>query len=271
LPEAITTLFIESSCHTWNLWLPNLVYLHEQDRRARHAAAAHVRLIMSTYPFRVRQVQDRLRYHSAVPVLLSSCLAVGLLAGRAYRGHSIAFGFLVWNLILAWIPYLSSLWADYLHARHPGRWWQLLLPGALWLAFFPNAPYIITDFWHLRERAPIPLWYDIGLLSAFALTGLFLAVYSLRTMQRLVRSYVGLFPSWLFAAAVLGLGGLGVYLGRFLRWNSWDLLLNPQSVWADVTARLADPLGHPQTFGVTILFAAILWVCYLALAPREPA
>ena len=71
--------------------------------------------------------------------------------------------------------------------------------------------------------------------------------------------------------ALLGLAGLGVYLGRFLRWNSWDLFLHPRGVLSDVVTRLADPLAHPQALGVTCLFAAILFVCYLALAPREPA
>lgn len=208
--------------------------------------------------------------HSMVPALLSSLLAAALLAARMGRSHSVTFGFLYWNLFLAWVPYLSSLWADHLHRRHPGRWWLLLAPGALWLAFFPNAPYLVTDFWHLQPREA-PFWFDIGMLSMFALSGLFLAVFSLRAMQGLVRQYAGAFLSWLFALSVLGLGGLGVYLGRFLRWNSWDLLLNPHAVLADVATRLADPLSHPQTYGVTLLFAALLLVSYLALASRELA
>jgi uncharacterized membrane protein len=226
---------------------------------------------MSLQVRRLRRAHRRLVHHSVYPALLSSFLATALFAGRVYRSHGITFAFLLWNLILAWIPYLCSLWADHLHRRHPRRWWYLLVPSALWLTFFPNAPYMVTDFWHLRARAPIPLWYDIGLLSAFALTGLFLAVFSLRTMQNLVRKYTGAIASWLFVTATLALGGLGVYLGRFLRWNSWDLVLHPQSVLADVAVRLADPLSHPQTYGVTFLFAAILFVCYLALASAESA
>lgn len=220
---------------------------------------------------RVRRVHRFLARQSLYPILLSSSLAVVLFAGRVFRSQSFTYRFLVWNLILAWIPYLASLWGAHLHRRHPRRWWYLLLPGLLWLTFFPNAPYIVTDFWHLQERAPVPIWYDIGLLSAFALTGLFLAVYSLRTMQKLVRHYLGTLLSWLFALAALGLGGLGVYLGRFLRWNSWDLLLHPQGVLADVAVRLVHPLSHPQTFGVTFLFGALLLVCYLTLTSREPA
>lgn len=217
----------------------------------------------SIYAFLVR--------HSGVPVVLSSSLAVALFAGRVYRSHSATYVFLLWNLFLAWIPYLSSLWAGHLHWRYPRLWWVLVIPGLLWLAFFPNAPYIITDFWHLQERAPIPLWYDLGMLSVFALTGLFLAVFSLRTMQGLVKEYLGAIASWLFVVVVLGLGGLGVYLGRFLRWNSWDLLLNPGGVLADIAIRVADPPSHPRTFCVTLLFAAILFVSYLAFTSRDPA
>ena len=208
--------------------------------------------------------------HALLPVVLSSLLALGLFAARVWRSESVTFRFLVWNLVLAWIPYLCSLWAAHLHRRYPGRWWLLLPAGLSWLAFFPNAPYIVTDFWHLQARPPIPVWYDIGMLSAFALSGLFLAVFSLRIIHDLVRQHVGAVLGWLFAAVALGLGGLGIYLGRFLRWNSWDLVFHPRGVLTDVAVRLADPLAHPQAVGVTVLFAAILFVCYLALGPREP-
>ena len=226
---------------------------------------------MSTQTRRLRQTHHFLLDHSAYPILLSSLLAVALFAGRVYRSYRGTFAFLLWNLFLAWIPYLSSLWAGHIHQNRPRRWWRLLVPGALWLAFFPNAPYIVTDFLHLHERELVPLWYDIGLLMVFAWTGLYLAAFSLRTMQRLVKHYVGPILSWVFVAVVLGLGGLGIYLGRFLRWNSWDLLLRPKSVLYDIATRLAHPLSHPRTFGVTFLFAAILLVCYLTITPREPS
>ncbi len=179
--------------------------------------------------------------------------------------RTLTYAFLVWNLFLAWVPYLSGLWAASLHQRYPARWWMLMIPGALWLSFFPNAPYIVTDFLHLqeRERAPIPLWYDIGMFTVFAWTGLLLAVFSLRTMQTLVKSFLGSAASWLFVIGSLGLSGLGIYIGRFLRWNSWDLLLHPHSVLADVIIRLANPWNHPGTLGVTFLFGAFLLVCYL--------
>jgi uncharacterized membrane protein len=230
------------------------------------------RIVMLIYFHRIRQFHRFLAGQALYPMLLSSGLAVGLFAGRVYLGHTLTYIFLVWNLFLAWMPYLSSLWAAHHHRRHPRRWWSLLIPGALWLIFFPNAPYILTDFLHLRARAPIPIWYDIGMLATFAWTGLFLAVFSLRTMQTLVKSFAGSLVSWLFALTSLGLAGLGIYMGRFLRWNSWDLLFQPRSVLTDLAIRLTNPWDHPGTFGVTLLFAAFLSICYLtftAIPVRE--
>ncbi len=225
---------------------------------------------MSTQVHRLRQAHHFLINQSTYPIVLSTLLAVALFASRVYRSYSGDFAFLLWNLFLAWIPYLSSLWAELLYQSRPRRWWYLLIPGALWLVFFPNAPYIVTDFLHLHEHTRVPLWYDIGMIMVFAWTGLFLASFSLRTMQRLVKHYVGSILSWIFVAAVLGLGGLGIYLGRFLRWNSWDLLLHPKRVLYDVASRLAHPGNHPRAFGVTLLFAAILLICYLTVAPCKP-
>jgi uncharacterized membrane protein len=217
--------------------------------------------------YRVGKLYNFLARLDVYPVLPATLLAVSLFAGRVYLSGRLSYAFLVWNLFLAWIPYLFSLWAVSLYRSRPGRWWSLLIPGALWLLFFPNAPYILTDFFHLRARQPIPIWYDVGMLAVFAWAGLFLAIFSLRSMQVVVKALLGSLASWLFVLGSLGLGGLGVYIGRFLRWNSWDLLLQPQQVLADVAAQLANPRNHPGAFGVTLLFAAFLFVCYLTLTP----
>jgi len=218
--------------------------------------------MLSWFP-RLWSVHRFLARQALYPVVLSSGLACGLFASRVYLSHTFTYAFLVWNLFLAWFPYLSSLWAAHTHWRYPQVWWYLLIPGALWLIFFPNAPYILTDFWHLRARAPIPIWYDIGMLAAFAWTGLFLGVFSLRTMHRLVQRFAGPIVGWLFVLSSIGLGGLGIYLGRFLRWNSWDLFVRPGRVLTDVVVRVLNPWSYPGAFGVTLLFAAFLLICYL--------
>lgn len=197
-------------------------------------------------------------------VFLSSLLAMSIFSARVFAsGTWRIYANLVWNLGLAWIPYLFSMLAIALHRLYPRRWWLLILPGSIWLAFFPNAAYIITDFLHLHERPGVPVWYDLLLLATFAWTGIFLAVASLRSMQLLVKTYLGDLMSWIFVAGTLSLGSLGIYLGRFERWNSWDLLFHSEHIMADVLGRFADPFSNLRFFGFTILITAFMLVCYL--------
>jgi uncharacterized membrane protein len=196
------------------------------------------------------------------PILMSTLLALVLFAARVLQSQTLTHNNLVWNLFLAWVPYGCSFSASVLDTLAPRRWW-LLLPGALWLIFFPNAPYLITDFQHLADGPYVPLWFDIIMFATFAWTGCFLAIASLRTMQLLVKSYLGWVISWCFAALALGLGGLGIYLGRFSRWNSWDLFLQPKDILLDIASHLVDPLSNLRFFGFTLLFSAFLLVCYL--------
>jgi uncharacterized membrane protein len=218
---------------------------------------------MSHLNKRIRAAHRFLAQHAFYPLLLSSAVACGILVTRVRLSYSLTYAFLVWNLILAWAPYGWSLAAAALHRRRSAAWWQLLVPAALWLLFFPNAAYLVTDFVHLRPKEPIPLWFDIGLLASFAWSGCFLAVASLRAMQALVAAYLGRVVSWLFVAAVFGLNGLGIYLGRFLRWNSWDIFLEPHGVLSDTITIIAHPIENRQATGVICMFGALLFVCYL--------
>ena len=210
----------------------------------------------------ISRIHRILTEHHFYPLVLSSALALGLWAGRSWVWSSRSFWFLAWNLFLAWLPYLCSLWVLSIHRRRPRRWWLLLLPGVVWLLFFPNAPYLVTDLIHLRAYVRVPVWYDIGLFVAFAWAGCFLAVASLHVMHQIIRDYTSRVKSWLIVTGVMGLCGLGVYVGRFLRWNSWDIFLYPADVLGDIAHRLVHPLSHLQAYGVTLLFAAFLFVCY---------
>lgn len=197
------------------------------------------------------------------PILLSTFFSLALLSARVLQSHSFAYRNLIWNLFLAWIPYLFSIWAAALYVSRPGRRWVIIFPGILWLIFFPNAPYIITDFLHLADRPRIPIWYDILMLAAFAWTGFFLAIVSLRTMQIIVKNHFGWFMSWVFAGTALTLGGIGIYLGRFSRWNSWDIFFSPKEILFDVAVRIVNPLSNLNFFGFTTIITAFLIVFYL--------
>lgn len=193
-----------------------------------------------------------------------------LVAFRYARSDTLFFGFLFWNLFLAAVPAMAAwllVWTDHRRAS-----WIVQLPLlAIWLAFLPNAPYLLTDFVHLNERPPIPLWYDIALLASFAGTGLLLGYSSLADVQAVVARRFSAALGWALAAVALLLSGFGIYLGRFLRWNSWDALTAPVQLFADIAARVSDPLSHPRALGVTVIYGVALLLGYIALRVLGPA
>jgi uncharacterized membrane protein len=193
---------------------------------------------------------------------LASGLALTLLAARMLRTESGGFGFLVWNLVLAWVPWLTSLVC--LVSRGPLRW--LCLP--LWLLFFPNAPYLVTDFVHLRSRPPVPVWYDVGMLAAFAWAGLVLGVTSLRAMHGRVEARLGRLLGWIFVATIAGLSGFGIFLGRVLRLNSWDALVEPWGLAHRIGVCLLHPIQYFHAWIVAVLFGGLILVVYSAF--RSP-
>ena len=134
-----------------------------------------------------------------------------------------------------------------------------------WLIFFPNAPYILTDFQHLAHGAwrDVPVWYDVMLLIWFAITGLMLGMVSLFLMQEVIRREFGRWFGWGFVAIVSLLTSMGVYVGRFLRWNSWDIF-NDITGMAQYTLQSAqDP--SLQSIGFTSLFGAFFLFLYITL------
>lgn len=198
----------------------------------------------------------------SLALIALSLAAVGLLAVRIDRVGEPAFVSLTWNLFLAWIPFVLSLCVAAVHGRGGPRplLWVL---GAAWLLFLPNAPYILTDFIHLAPAAGVPLWLDAGLISMFAFTGLLLGYASLYLVQAVVRETAGAFAAWTAALGALGLASVGIYLGRFVRLNSWDFFTNPHHLAYLVRLRLADPFGNPRLIAVVVTSTLMLGAAYL--------
>jgi uncharacterized membrane protein len=200
-------------------------------------------------------------------LLLISLFSLALIIVRALYTNHLAYHFLLWNLFLAWLPLLFAALA----LRWQKRPLLALAAAFLWLLFFPNAPYLVTDLIHLRSYPPVPLWYDLILLLDFALLGLFLGFVSLGMMHSLVNNHFGHIAGWSFVLVSLTLGGLGVFIGRFLRWNSWDLFTRPLSLLIDVSTQLTEP----RTIAVTILLTLLMLFAYIIFsvdftAPAKP-
>lgn len=207
------------------------------------------------------------RQAAVVASLAFATLLCGLMmVARALYVGSVGGLGLQWNLFLAWLPMLSALVAYNLGKRYGKRAWPLILPFLLgWLLFFPNAPYILTDFIHLGSRVGAPWWYDLLMIATYALTGLFLGLVSLYLMQSLIRRAFGAVSSWIFTLFVLALTGFGVYLGRFPRYNSWDLLTDPTALLSDIWLRLSNPLAYSRTFVFSMLFSLSLAAMYFVM------
>ena len=211
-------------------------------------------LLTPTLPF------SRARLTLVFVLAASVALSVLLVIVRVVLTGRLAFLFLIWNLLLAVIPFgISTMLGT---ARGPLRARLLVPAGAMWLLFFPNAPYILTDLFHLSARPGVPLWFDLVLILSFAWNGLMLAYASLSDMQRLVQVRLGFWAGWAFATVALLLSSFGIYLGRYLRFNSWDVLANPLTLFFDIVNRIGHPFLFPGTWGVTLIFGVFLLVGY---------
>jgi uncharacterized membrane protein len=198
-------------------------------------------------------------------LVFASMVCVGLVVARVAWTHNFRYYFLIWNLFLAWLPIVPALFVVDLSRKQPVLNWRLVGLGAVWLLFFPNAPYITTDFIHLTYGFRAHFWVDLALFLSCAFTGLVLGFISLYLMQSVVRQRYGSGKSWCFVALVAGLSGLGIYLGRFLRFNSWDVLLRPMEISRSVGKWAADPLANTHPYAFPALFAVFLFITYLVL------
>ena len=210
------------------------------------------------------QLREKSRLRLLALFFLTTVLCMALLAFRVGMTSQKTFIFLAWNIFLALIPYGISTLLVAFHERLKNRW-QILPIVLLWLILFPNAPYLITDLLHLKSDPGVPTWYDLALFLFFAWNGLMLGYASLLDVQCVLTQRFNHFVGWLTAVGSLVLGSFGIYLGRFLRWNSWDLLFSPQELIHDIGVRALDPLSYPQTYGVTIIFSLFLVLGYLLL------
>lgn len=183
-----------------------------------------------------------------------------LLIVRVVVSGQLTYAFLAWNLFLAWIPFAISQKISGVQNR-----WKILLLFGAWLLFLPNAPYIITDFLHLKQRWPIPYWYDILLLFSAALNGLLLGLVSLLKVEKFLADRYGNRISGLLILCSFFLCAFGIYMGRYLRWNSWDIITNPGAVAADILERIVNPFDHFGTWSVTFLFGSFFYVMYYSI------
>jgi uncharacterized membrane protein len=182
---------------------------------------------------------------------------VGLVILRLIITQQLGFVFLCWNLFLAWLPYYFVKKFNLVEGT-----WKKISMILLCILFLPNAPYIVTDLFHLKKDLLAPLWLDTILILSFALAGLVFFILTIHELLLLVKRFKD--TQRIHAACkivLMLLSSYGVYLGRYLRFNSWDIISDPYSLAHGIFHSLAGR-GHLQTFGVTLTLAAFLYFIY---------
>jgi uncharacterized membrane protein len=193
---------------------------------------------------------------------LSLGIPLGLIAIRMMVTHSWTYGFYYWNLFLALIP----LWASaFLRAEDSLFSLRNSVCLGMWFLFLPNAPYIITDMVHFQARPPVPIYLDEVIVYAAAWNGVLLAYASIMNVERWLLLRYSSRPVNFLLVGVFLLCGLGIYLGRFSRWNSWDVFFHPFSLVRDVGKRVVFPFHYKQTWVVSMLFGGLLALGYKML------
>lgn len=198
-------------------------------------------------------------------VLILSCLfSVSLSLARIIYTHQWLFVSFNWNLFLAFVPYFISRWLT----RNPA-WTEnkvkFLAAFICWLLFIPNSFYIITDLFHLEERYAIPLWFDLALILSFAWNGILLGILSVRQMEKILETKFFLKNEWFFVFPIMLLNAFGIYLGRVLRYNSWDVISNPFHLVHDVVYLLAHPIRNRFDWSMILCYAVFMMLIYITI------
>lgn len=203
-------------------------------------------------------------------LILSCFFSIGLTAVRIFYTGQWLFAWLTWNLFLALVPYLLTRFAvrrlSWIEKRG-----KFALLFAVWLLFLPNSFYIITDLFHLEMNHRVPLWFDLALIFSFAWNGILLGVVSIRQMEKMVQLNFPAVREWQFVYPLMLLNAFGVYIGRYLRYNSWDVIANPFQLTQDIVYLLLHPVRHRFDWSMILCYSVFMTLIYLAVKRMSKA
>jgi len=206
---------------------------------------------------------DYIRYilknKSTLILALLSVFSIILSITRVFFTNKIMFLFMFWNLFLAFIPWFI---ASIIYYKKYSNKYLLTFLIILWLLFFPNAPYVLTDILHLGKGSSVPRWYDLILLLSYGFTGMLYGFISLYIIEELMKHIYKIRFTGLISFVLIYISCFGIYLGRFLRWNSWDVLTNPNEIIVDIFSRITNPFDYPTTWVFTLLFGTLMNLIY---------
>jgi uncharacterized membrane protein len=212
-------------------------------------------LVKLTNPF----VRNELHKWISASMIFSVALVIVRII---YTGH-LTFIFLVWNLFLAFIPFSISSYLERNSSWIKNRV-RLLVALLAWILFIPNSFYIITDLFHLGSSAA-PIWFDLALLLSFAWNGLILGIVSVRQVEKILQSVLPKTNEMFFLVPIMLLNAFGIYVGRYLRFNSWDVIGNPFELMGNISALVLYPSAYKSAWAMISCYAVLLSFIYVSM------
>lgn len=195
-------------------------------------------------------------------LMASSLVSLGLFGYGAWRNHSLDFSYLIWNLFLAWLPLLFAVRLVMVLRAKAWSSWEGLAYSVLWLVFLPNSFYMISDFIHLQDVQRVDILYDTLMFTLFIYTGVVLGFSSLYLIHAQFRRRLSRLATDAWIVGILLVCSSAIYVGRDLRWNSWDILTNPGGLLFDISDRLLHPTSYPHMLLTIITFFILLLTMY---------
>ena len=210
----------------------------------------------------INQLKESGRLNTTVLLFILSLFSFGLSVFRIVYTHTLEFFFLNWNLFLAFMPWLIS--SVIILKKLQDKKFLLVIMILSWVIFFPNSPYILTDLFHLGMSSKAPLWFDLILILSFAWTGLLFGFVSLTDIEKVLENYVGKGKTIFITIGFLFVSGFGIYVGRYLRWNSWDIIVSPFALSSDIFSKISHPFYYSRAWGLTLFIGLLLNLIYFS-------
>jgi uncharacterized membrane protein len=195
---------------------------------------------------------------------LSMGFSIALVMARIVYTGKLTFLSLIWNLFLAWLPYMVSTWLQKRNIVYTNPL-RFVVVGFVWLLFIPNSFYIMTDLFHLGEHNNVPNWFDLAMIISFAWDGLLLGVLSVRQMEKMMQQFLPGMRELFFIYPIMWLNALGIYIGRYPRFNSWDIITNPIGLSSYLLRMIGHPIQYKYAWGMVACFSVFMTLVYLTI------
>jgi len=200
-----------------------------------------------------------------LPLGVATIASAGLLAAESLIYGETTHDYLLWNLFLSWLPFILASWLKRTLTNHLWSSWRALFITTAWLLFLPNSFYMVSDFIHLHELGEDQILFGAITFTAFVFTSLCLGIASLYIVHTELLKRLSGRAAAILVGALLLIVSTAIYVGRDLRWNSWDIIISPFGLLFDISERLLHPDQYAQVLGVVLPFFVLLATMYFVI------